>query len=157
VAEAVWEAWVEEAGVTVLRGHRLKETNGVTKDGTRIAALRFENGAEVRARVFIEATHEGDLLAFAGLSFAVGREGNAKYGETNNGIRTDTTHKQHDKPIDSYVTCPQRPPYDRRLRFDRDAAPQSQPLARERQRRHDLVAAGLPQRPLPREGWSRLE
>lgn len=102
VAEAVWEAWVKEAGVTVLRGHRLKETKGVTKDGARITALHFENGAEVRAKVFLDATYEGDLLALAGISFAVGREGNAKYGETHNGIRTDTTHKQHDKPIDPY-------------------------------------------------------
>lgn len=103
VAEAVWDTWVQEAGVTVLRGHRLKEQNGVTREGTRITALHFENGAEVRAKVFLDATYEGDLLAFAGVSFAVGREGNAKYGETNNGIRTDTTHKQHDKPIDPYV------------------------------------------------------
>lgn len=102
VAEAVWEAWVKEAGIEVLRGHRLKETHGVTKNGTHITSLQFENGSEVRAKVFIDATYEGDLLAFAGLSFAVGREGNAKYGETNNGIRTDTTHKQHDKPIDPY-------------------------------------------------------
>lgn len=102
VAEAVWEAWVKEAGVTVLRGHRLKETNGVTKDGPRITALHFENGAEVRAKMFIDATYEGDLLAFAGVSFAVGREGNAKYGETKNGIRTDTTHGQFDKRIDPY-------------------------------------------------------
>lgn len=102
VAEAIWEAWVKEAGITVLRGHRLKETAGVTKDGARITALHFENGAEVQAKMFIDATYEGDLLAFAGVSFAVRREGNAMYGETNNGIRTDTTHKQHDKPIDPY-------------------------------------------------------
>ena len=102
VAEAIWEAWVKGAGITVLRGHRLKETAGVTKDGARITALHFENGAEVRAKMFIDATYEGDLLAFAGVSFAVRREGNATYGETNNGIRTDTTHKQHDKPIDPY-------------------------------------------------------
>ena len=102
VAEAIWEAWVKEAGIMVLRGHRLKETAGVTKDGARITALHFENGAEVRAKMFIDATYEGDLLAFAGVSFAVRREGNATYGETNNGIRTDTTHKQHDKPIDPY-------------------------------------------------------
>lgn len=100
VAEAVWDAWVEEAGITVLRGHRLKEKQGVTKDGTRITALHFENGAEVRAKAFIDATYEGDLLAFAGVSFAVGREGNAKYGETKNGIRTDTTHGQFDKRVD---------------------------------------------------------
>ena len=104
VAEAVWEAWVKEAGIPVLRGHRLTEKAGVTKEGSRLTALHFDNGAEVRARVFIDATYEGDLLGFAGLSFAVGREGNAKYVETNNGIRTDTTHKQHDRPIDPYRT-----------------------------------------------------
>ena len=102
VAEAAWDAWVNEAGVTVLRGHRLKERLGVTKDGARITALHFENGAEVQAKVFIDATYEGDLLAFAGISFAVGREGNAKYGEAKNGIRTDTTHGQFDKRIDPY-------------------------------------------------------
>lgn len=102
VAEAVFDAWVQEAGVTVLRGHRLKETGGVTKDATRIVALHFENGATIRATQFIDTTYEGDLLALAGVSFAVGREGNAKYGETKNGIRTDTTHGQFDKPVDPY-------------------------------------------------------
>ena len=102
IAEAVFDAWVAEAGLKVLRGHRLKEKAGVTKEGARITALHFENGAEVRAKVFIDATYEGDLLAFAGISFAVGREGNAKYGETSNGIRTDTRHKQFDKPINPY-------------------------------------------------------
>lgn len=38
-------------------GHRLKETDGVTKDGTRITALHFENGAEVEAKMFIDATY----------------------------------------------------------------------------------------------------
>lgn len=102
VAEAVWEAWAKEAGITVLRGHRLKEREGVTKDGARITALHFQNGAEVKAKVFIDATYEGDLLAFAGISMVVGREGNAKYGETKNGIRTDTNHGQFDKRIDPY-------------------------------------------------------
>ena len=102
VAEAVFDAWVKEAGVTVLRGHRLKENDGVTKDGTRISALHFENGTTVLAKGFIDATYEGDLLAFAGIRFAVGREGNAKYGETKNGIRTDTSHGQFDKRIDPY-------------------------------------------------------
>lgn len=102
VAEAVWDAWVKEAKITVLRGHRLKEQSGVTKDGARIAALHFENGAEVRAKVFIDATYEGDLLAFAGIRFAVGREGNARYGETKNGISNDTKHGQFDRRVDPY-------------------------------------------------------
>lgn len=104
VAESVWDAWVRESGITVLLGHRLKETRGVTKDGARIMTLHFENGAEARAKLFIDATYEGDLLAFAGVGFTVGREGNAKYGETNNGVRADTTHKQHDRPVDPYRT-----------------------------------------------------
>jgi FAD dependent oxidoreductase len=104
VAEAVFDAWVRQSGVTALRGHRLRERGGVSKDGPLITALHFENGAEVRAKVFIDATYEGDLLAFAGIGFAVGREGNAKYGETKNGIQTDTHHGQFDKRIDPYRT-----------------------------------------------------
>lgn len=103
VAESVFDAWVEEAGVVVLRGARLSEDGGVAKVGPRIDAVTFENGDKVRAKVFIDATYEGDLLAFAGCSFAVGREGNAAYGETKNGIRTDTTHGQFEKAVDPYV------------------------------------------------------
>jgi hypothetical protein len=104
IAESVFDDWVKETNITVLRGHRLRETNGVTKSGPRITSLHFENGAEVRAKMYIDATYEGDLLAFAGVSFAVGREGNAKYSETKNGIRTDTKHGQLDKRIDPYLT-----------------------------------------------------
>ncbi|GEP45221.1 FAD-dependent oxidoreductase [Brevifollis gellanilyticus] len=103
VAEAVWDAWAaEEPKITVRRGHRLKEQKGVTKDGARITALHFENGADVHARMFIDATYEGDLLALAGTRFSVGREANAKYGETKNGIRNDTRHGQFDRKVDPY-------------------------------------------------------
>ena len=105
VAEAVFGNWVKATpGIRVLLGHRLKEQGGVTKVGPRITALQFENGGVVRAQVFIDATYEGDLLAFAGVSFAVGREGNAKYGETKNGVRTDTRHGQFDRRVDPYET-----------------------------------------------------
>jgi hypothetical protein len=103
VAEQVYDAWVKEARVTVLRGHRLKETGGVTMEKLKITAITCENGAVIKGKVFIDATYEGDLLAFAGLSFAVGREGNAKYRETTNGLQLDSKHKQLDKLIDPYV------------------------------------------------------
>ncbi|MCY2976478.1 MAG: FAD-dependent oxidoreductase [Planctomycetota bacterium] len=102
VAEAVFEAWIKEAGVKVLRGHRLKEINGVGKKDSRIESLHFEKGAQVSAKVFIDATYEGDLLAFAGISFVVGREGNEKYGESKNSIRTDTKHGQFYRSFDPY-------------------------------------------------------
>lgn len=103
VAEAVFDAWVNEARVRVLRGHRLAEKNGVRKEGARLLALRCENGAEIAAKVFLDCTYEGDLLSAAGVNCVVGREGNAKYGETKNGIRTDTRHGQFDKRVDPYV------------------------------------------------------
>lgn len=103
VAEAVFDDWVREAKVGVLRGHRLREKDGVQKEGLRIVSLTCENGAVIRGKVFIDATYEGDLLAFAGLSFTVGREGNARYGETKNGIHEHSTHQQLDKNIDPFV------------------------------------------------------
>lgn len=103
VAESVFDAWVKEAGVTVLRGHRMREKGGVVKEDTKIVSILFENGNSVAAPMFIDATYEGDLIAFAGCSFAVGREGNALYGETKNGIRTDTSHGQFETVVDPFV------------------------------------------------------
>ncbi len=47
VAEAVLREWVAEAGVRVFFGHRLVEKAGVVKDGTRVTAIRLENGSDV--------------------------------------------------------------------------------------------------------------
>ena len=38
--------------------------------------------------MFIDATYEGDLMALARVSYHVGREANATYGETLNGVQT---------------------------------------------------------------------
>jgi len=104
VAEEVFNQFVREHRVRVLLAHRLAEKNGVTQDSQtkRITQLRCANGARIRGRMFIDATYEGDLLAAAGVTTVVGREGNAKYDETKNGIRTNTTHSQLDKRIDPY-------------------------------------------------------
>lgn len=104
VAEAVFEQMLLEARVTALKRHRLLEKGGVKKDGTRIVSIECENGLEVRAKVFVDCTYEGDLMASAGVSFTVGREGNAKYGETKNGIRLDSFHSRLDQKVDPYKT-----------------------------------------------------
>ncbi len=83
VAEQVFEALVREAGVAVLRDARLA---AVRKDATRIVELTTDDGRTVRARMFLDTTYEGDLLAAAGVGYTVMREGNARYGETYNGI-----------------------------------------------------------------------
>jgi hypothetical protein len=84
-AEAVFNDMVREAGVQVLFGERLDLEKGVRKDGARIIRIAMESGRAVAARVFIDASYEGDLMARAGVSYIVGRESNEQYGETLNG------------------------------------------------------------------------
>jgi hypothetical protein len=63
-----------------------------------------ERGNRYLGRRFIDATYEGDLMAMAGVSYRVGREGNAEYGETLNGVQKVRTHN-HVFPgrVDPYV------------------------------------------------------
>jgi FAD dependent oxidoreductase len=87
VAEKIFEELVAEAGVTVVRGQRLDLKQGVAMEGSRIHSIRMESGDQHRAKVFIDATYEGDLLALAGVTYHVGREANELYGETLNGLQ----------------------------------------------------------------------
>jgi hypothetical protein len=65
--------------------------------------MEMENGQIYRAKLFIDATYEGDLMAKAGVSFTVGREANAKYNETINGVRAMTPKHQFTVDVDPYV------------------------------------------------------
>ncbi len=68
VAEKMINDMVKEANVTVFYKHRLKEKGGIKKENGKITAITMENGAVFTAPVFIDATYEGDLMAFAGVS-----------------------------------------------------------------------------------------
>jgi len=57
--------------------------------GGRIASLTTTDGRVFRGRVFIDASYEGDLMARAGVSYAVGREPREQYAEPLAGIRLD--------------------------------------------------------------------
>lgn len=103
VAEQLLRKMAAEANVPVHFGERLALRKGVTKRGRRVVSIRMESGKVFRARMFIDATYEGDLMAQAGVSYTVGREANAKYGETLNGIRAQTPHHQFTVPVDPYV------------------------------------------------------
>ncbi len=100
VAEKIYLAMLKEANVPFHLNQRLA---AVKKDGRRITEIAMANGQVFRAKMFIDATYEGDLMAKAGVSSTVGREANAKYGETLNGIRAQTPHHQFVVPVDPYV------------------------------------------------------
>src|SRR5438552_4607932 len=68
VAETVFDEMVKDAGVHVFRDHRLQEKNGVRKVGARVSEIATENGVTFQAKVFADATYEGDLMARAGVS-----------------------------------------------------------------------------------------
>jgi hypothetical protein len=97
-AERQFRAMLDECEVPVRFEHRLKT---VVKSGNRIVALEFENGHRIEAKCFIDATYEGDLLARAGVSYHVGRESNAVYGEAFNGYFIADKH-QFRFPVDPY-------------------------------------------------------
>ena len=78
VAARVTNAMLKEAGVTVLTKQSLE---GVEKDGARIVGLRTTAGVHT-AKVFIDATYEGDLMARAGVVWHIGRESRDEYGES---------------------------------------------------------------------------
>lgn len=105
VAEGIFQMMMDEAGLVVVRGERLRrDAQGIEMDGTRILSITMESGRRFRGRMFIDATYEGDLMALAGVSYTVGREGNDKYGETLNGVQAARArYHQFTHPVDPYV------------------------------------------------------
>jgi hypothetical protein len=109
VAEKVFEDYVKEFGLTVLRDEWLDRAKGVRVANGRIAEITMLSGKKFAGKMFIDATYEGDLLAAAGVSFHVGREANSAYGEEWNGNQVGILHHGHHfgavkKPISAYKT-----------------------------------------------------
>lgn len=102
VGEEVLRTMLRQAGVDLRFHERLREKNGVTKDGNRILSITTEDGKIWKGKVFADATYEGDLMADAGVSFAWGRESTAKYGESLAGVRAKTPDHQFKFKLSAY-------------------------------------------------------
>ena len=104
VAERVFGQMLAEHDITILRGTRLREPlhRAVEKQGSALRAIITEDGERLSADCFIDATLEGDLLVAAGVTTFNGREGNAKYGETRNGIRDTNEYRKFEVRVDPY-------------------------------------------------------
>ncbi|MFT4093392.1 MAG: FAD-dependent oxidoreductase, partial [Niabella sp.] len=87
VAEKILNEMIKEANVTVLYKKRLKEKGGVIKKQNKITAITMEDGSVFGGKVFIDATYEGDLMAFSGVSYTFGREAQSLYNEYSAGVR----------------------------------------------------------------------
>lgn len=78
VAAKVTKEWLAEAGVQVKTRRALR---AVAKEGAFIRKLVTEL-EEFEAGTFVDATYEGDLMAAAGVSWKIGREGRGEFGES---------------------------------------------------------------------------
>jgi hypothetical protein len=112
-ALAIMQDLAREYQIPVIYEQRLDRTplpalnarvRGVRLDGRRIVAISSESGQTWRGQMFLDATYEGDLMAGAGISYTVGRESNAVYAETLNGVQTQQAKYHQFMPgVDPYV------------------------------------------------------
>jgi hypothetical protein len=102
IALSIMKQMLEGSHAMVLLRQRLLERRGVIKSGTRITEISMENGASFKAKVFIDATYEGDLMAQAGVSYTWGREGISQYGEPLAGVRAETPGHQFKVKLSAY-------------------------------------------------------
>ena len=106
VAESIFNDYVKRAGFPVLFRNRLIK---VKKEENQLKEIIVEDSYKpstatnktIRAKVFIDCTYEGDLMARSGVSYTVGREANSQYDETINGVELLDKHQFPDN-IDPY-------------------------------------------------------
>lgn len=91
VAESVFEQYIQSAKVEVLRQNRIisakKEKGSIREIQLENVSVQPRKLTTVKAKVFIDCSYEGDLMARAGVSYTVGREANSQYNETFNGVQ----------------------------------------------------------------------
>jgi hypothetical protein len=78
-AEALYRTKLDEAGVNLLLNRPLISAKS---EGGRIVSIELQTGETVKAKMFVDATYEGDLLAAANVSYQVGREPASTYNES---------------------------------------------------------------------------
>ena len=112
VAEKVYLEMLSEAGIGIRYGAAVEKA---AKDGTRITSITLTDGTEIPGKVFIDASYEGDLMARAGVSYSIGRDAKATYGEEAAGIRFDKTPRQAATVDDSTESSSPASPAGRRI------------------------------------------
>lgn len=101
VAKGIFQDYLEKANVQVMMNNPLSKVTKQDGNITEIAINSPQGVTVVSAKIFMDCTYEGDLLAAAGVSYHVGREDNSLYGETINGVQLLDGH-QFPNGIDPY-------------------------------------------------------
>jgi hypothetical protein len=91
-AERMFLTLLAERDIPVFFEHRL---DTVEREGPRITKITFENGNAARAKIFMDTSYEGDLMARAGCTHVAGRESSAEFGEKLAGIQIGARQSPH--------------------------------------------------------------
>jgi FAD dependent oxidoreductase len=100
VAEIVFKEMLAEQKVQVLYDKRLSQ---VTLQDKKIISI-LAGQMEIAAQVFIDASYEGDLLAKANVSYAIGRERREAFNETIAGVQFRSQAHQWPVQISPYLS-----------------------------------------------------
>ncbi|MFI8687579.1 FAD-dependent oxidoreductase [Rossellomorea sp. NPDC077527] len=99
-ATSVFTNWLAEHRIPVyLNQHPEK----VVMEDRKIQRINMEDGMVYEGSYFVDASYEGDIMAMANVSYSVGRESNATYKETYNGVRFGEQHHKFEVSVDPYV------------------------------------------------------
>lgn len=79
VAELIFWRLLKDAKVEVVTGEMLRHAD---MKGSAISSVVTYSGRRYSGRMFIDASYEGDLMAAAGVSYRVGREGRSEFDES---------------------------------------------------------------------------
>ena len=103
-ALSVYNEYIKEADINILYSHRItkaKKKGNTVKDITLEKSDDNKIKVKVSAKVFIDCSYEGDLMAKVGITYTYGREANSVYGETWNGVQMLDQHQFPDG-VDPY-------------------------------------------------------
>jgi len=110
VAEQIFEDFVSTHSIPVYRDEWLDRSSaGLRMQQGKILSIKMLSGKVFHGKIFIDASYEGDLMAAAGVTYTVGREGNDQYKETLNGVQTHNARSHQFKNNISAYTVPGDP------------------------------------------------
>jgi hypothetical protein len=104
VAEKLFNEYIKKAAIPVWYEYQLVSVSKEAGKIQEITVASSKGSTEIRtvkAKMFIDCTYEGDLMAKSGVSYIVGREPNSQYNETWNGVQMLDKH-QFPEGIDPY-------------------------------------------------------
>jgi FAD dependent oxidoreductase len=106
VAEQLFKQYIKSVPIKVIYGYFI---TGSQRHNSKIANIILQQSdgkssqktKTIVAKMYIDCSYEGDLMAMSGVSFVIGRESNSTYGETYNGVELRDKHQFPDS-VDPY-------------------------------------------------------